>query len=108
VQLEIAIAAHPKIADVAVLGVPSPLTEDDIKACIVVAPGEMVTPEELFTFFQDALPYFAVPRYVEVVDELPRNATMRVMKHLLRARGVTPETWDLDTMGFRVEKERRR
>jgi len=108
VQLEVAIAAHPKIAEVAVLGLPSPLTEDDIKACVVLAPGQTVTPDELFAFFQETLPYFAVPRYVEVVDQLPRNATMRVMKHLLRARGVTPETWDLDSMGFRVEKSRRR
>jgi crotonobetaine/carnitine-CoA ligase len=108
VQLEVAILAHPKIAEVAVHGVPSPLTEDDIKACLVLVPGQSVSPEELFGFFQDSLPYFAVPRYVEIVPELPRNATLRVMKHLLRDRGVTPGTWDLDALGFVIEKERRR
>lgn len=108
VQLEIAITAHPAIAEAAVHGVPSPLTEDDIKACIVFAPGAQVTPEELFAFFKDHLPYFAIPRYVEVLGELPRNATLRVMKHLLRARGVTEGTWDLDALGLTVGRDERR
>ena len=107
-ELEAAIAAHPKIAEVAVHAVPSPLTEDDIKACLVLAPGEQVTPKELFAFFKERVPYFAVPRYVEVVPQLPRNATMRVMKHVLRDRGVTEETWDLEALGLTVRRDERR
>jgi carnitine-CoA ligase len=107
-ELEAAIGTHPKIAEVAVHAVPSPLTEDDIKACLVLAPGEQVTPEELFAFFKERVPYFAVPRYIEVVPQLPRNATMRVMKHLLRDRGVTAETWDLEALGFTVQRGERR
>lgn len=107
-QLEAAISAHPKVAECAVHAVPSPMTEDDVKVCVVVAGDDPPTPEELFAFFRDALPYFAIPRYVELVDELPRNATMRVMKHLLRERGVTADTWDLETMGLVVERAERR
>ncbi len=107
-ELERAIAGHPKIVEAAVHGVPSPMTEDDIKACIVVEQGAEVTPEELFTFFKDVLPYFAIPRYAEIVTELPKNATLRVMKHLLREKGVTPETWDLEDMGFAVAPGERR
>ena len=84
------------------------MTEDDIKACLVLVPGEQVTPEELFAFFRDRLPYFAVPRYVEIVDQLPRNATMRVMKHVLRDRGLTDQTWDLEKLGFGVPRSDRR
>jgi len=106
VEVEIAIQRHPKIAEVAVHAVPSEISEDDIKACIVVI--EEPTPEELFDYFKQNLPYFAVPRYVEIVPELPRNATLRVMKHLLRARGVTPETWDFEKLGLTVARDERR
>jgi crotonobetaine/carnitine-CoA ligase len=107
-ELERAIALHPKVAEAAVHAVPSPMTEDDIKACLVLVEGATVTPEELFAFFRKTLPYFAIPRYVEILPELPKNATLRVMKHLLRERGVTPETWDLEAMGLSVPREERR
>jgi crotonobetaine/carnitine-CoA ligase len=72
-----------------------------------VEPSEL-TPDELFEFFADALPYFAVPRYVELVPELPKNALGRVLKHELRARGVTPATWDFEKLGLVVDHDRRR
>ncbi|HEX9713583.1 MAG TPA: AMP-binding protein [Actinomycetota bacterium] len=108
IELEVAITRHPAIAEAAVHAIPSPMTEDDIKTCVVLVGGATVEPAELFEFFRTSLPYFAIPRYVEVVPELPRNATMRVMKHLLRARGVTAETWDLEAMGFSVAPDERR
>jgi carnitine-CoA ligase len=107
-ELETAILQHPKVAEVAIHAVPSELTEDEIKACIVVAPGEQLTPEEAFAFFKERLPYFAMPRYVELMDELPRNAVSRVMKHKLRELGVNERTWDLDALGFTVSREERR
>ena len=108
-ELERAIAGHPKLAEAAVHAIPSPMTEDDIKACIVLANADdPVTPDELFDFFKQVLPYFAIPRYVEFLPELPKNATLRVMKHLLRERGVTDNTWDLEAMGFEVSRDERR
>jgi carnitine-CoA ligase len=107
-ELERAIAGHPKIVEAAVHAVPSPMTEDDIKACIVLVDGESVNAEELFAFFKETLPYFAIPRYVEMVPELPKNATLRVMKHLLREKGVTPGTWDLEALGLSVARDDRR
>ena len=108
VELESAIITHPNIAEAAVHAVPSALTEDDIKACIVLGDGVELTPEAAFEFFRSTLPYFAIPRYVEVLDELPRNAVARVMKHLLRDRGVTAETWDFEALGFSVTRSERR
>ena len=107
-QIEAAIAQHPKVAEAAIHAVPSPMTEDDIKTCIVLVPGESITPEELFEFFKDRLPYFTTPRYVEIVDELPKTATLRVQKHLLRERGVTGDTWDLEALGLTVRRNERR
>jgi crotonobetaine/carnitine-CoA ligase len=106
VQLEYAIASHPKVTEAAVVAVPSAMTEDDIKVCVVVT--EPVEPLELFEFFRDTLPYFAIPRYVEVMDALPKTATMRVQKHLLREAGVTAATWDLEQLGLVVAKDERR
>ncbi|MGQ0634560.1 MAG: AMP-binding protein [Planctomycetaceae bacterium] len=108
VELETAILCHSSVAEVAVHAVPSELLEDEIKACLVLKPGASVEPRELFEFFKGALPYFTIPRYVEVVPELPRNATLRVMKHVLRDRGVTESTWDLHALGLVVSREERR
>jgi carnitine-CoA ligase len=109
-ELEAAILRHPRITEVAVHAVESAATEDDIKACCVVsdAGSPELNPDELFGFFAEHLPYFAVPRYVEFVEELPKNALGRVLKHELRARGVTPATWDFEKLGLAVERDRRR
>jgi carnitine-CoA ligase len=108
VEVETAISRHPKVAAVAVHAVPSDVGEDDIKACIVLEQGKVTSPEEMFAYFVAELPYFAVPRYVEVLTELPLNAMLRVMKYQLRQRGVTQSTWDLDAIGLAVERGARR
>jgi crotonobetaine/carnitine-CoA ligase len=108
-ELEFAVMRHPGVQRAAACAVPSPLGEDDIKVCIVPAPGAEPNPRELFEFFRENLPYYAVPRYVEVRDSLPTTAaTDRVQKHLLRAEGVTDRTWDLEAMGLTVERGARR
>lgn len=107
IELEGAIIAHPKVTAVAVHGVPSPLGEEDIKACIVPAEGDRPEPAELFEFFKANLPYFAVPRYVELLEALPVNAMGRVLKHELRAAGVG-DAWDFEALGMAIAKDERR
>jgi carnitine-CoA ligase len=107
-ELEQAILRSPKVAEVAVHAIPSKATEDDIKACIVLAPEAETTAEELFAHFEKELPYFAVPRYVELLPALPKNAIGRVLKHELRSAGVTPATWDLEQLGLTVSRDARR
>jgi crotonobetaine/carnitine-CoA ligase len=106
-ELERSILGYPDVAAVAVHAVPSDLGEDDIKACIVVASSE---PEitELFAFFKRTLPYYAIPRYIEFLGELPTTQTMRVQKHVLRERGISAGTIDLEAMGLVVERHERR
>ena len=108
IELETAIRKHADVVDVAVHAVPSALTEDDIKAVIVPREGHALEPRSLFAFFLESLPYFAVPRYVELRTSLPTNALGRVMKNVLKAEGVTAGTWDLETMGLVVPKSQRR
>jgi crotonobetaine/carnitine-CoA ligase len=107
-EVEAAIREHGQVADVAVHAVPSPLVEDDIKAVIVLSGDQRPEARELFAFFQDNLPFYAMPRYVEFVDDLPRNAVGRVMKHELRDRELSGDAYDFEELGFSVAKEDRR
>jgi len=107
-ELEAAIITHPAINEAAAHAVPSAATEDDIKVCLVLAEGAVISPAELFAFFRASLPFFAIPRYVEFLDDLPKNAVARVMKHHLRIRPMTAAVWDLEALGFSVAREDRR
>jgi crotonobetaine/carnitine-CoA ligase len=104
--VEAAVSAHPAVAECAAHGVRSAELEHEaeIKVCVVLRPGATLAPEELARFVNDTAPYFFVPRYVEVVSELPRTPTLRVQKFKLRERGVTPETWDRERAGFVVRR----
>jgi crotonobetaine/carnitine-CoA ligase len=108
VEIEIAILKHPDIAHAAVHAAPSELSEDEIKACLVMEPGTTVEPAELFRFFRENLPYYAVPRYVQIMDALPVNAVGRVLKHKLRDDWNAPGTVDFLALGLRIEKSARR
>jgi len=104
--VEAAVNAHPAVAQSAAHGVPSAELESEaeLKVVVVRKPGAAVTEEELARFVNDNAPYFFVPRYIELVDELPHTPTGRVQKFVLRERGVTPQTWDREAAGFRVRR----
>jgi carnitine-CoA ligase len=70
-EVERVINEYPAVFESAVVGVPAELTEDEIKAVVVVREGRRVDPVELTRFLVDRLPYFMVPRYLEFVAELP-------------------------------------
>jgi carnitine-CoA ligase len=108
VELELAILKHPAVAQVAVHAAPSELSEDEIKACLVLEPGAAVEWEALFRYFSEHLPYYAVPRYVQVMDALPANAVGRVLKHKLRDSWDAPGTIDFTSLGLTIEKSARR
>jgi crotonobetaine/carnitine-CoA ligase len=107
-ELEAAIRRHPGIKDVAVCAARASLGEDDIRATVVAVPGAVLEPTELFAFFTSSLPYFAIPRYVEVVPQLPVNALGRVMKHVIRDREFSADGWDFESLGFAVSHAERR
>jgi crotonobetaine/carnitine-CoA ligase len=91
-EVEQSVLKHPAVADVAAHAVPSEFGEDDVKICVIVR--QPVTPEELHQHCVDRMPRYAVPRYIELMEDLPRNAVGRVLKYVLRERGVTAQTWD--------------
>ncbi len=107
-EVEEAIVTHPSIREVAVHGMSAGSLEDDVVAVLVVNPDEPLEPEALYEFFTDHLPYFAVPRYVRIIEELPRNAVMRVMKFQLRELPIDASVWDFVELGYAPQAGRRR
>lgn len=105
-EVEQAIDHHPAVVESAVHAVPSELGEDDLKAVIVVS--RPIDHAELFDFFKNSLPYFAIPRYLEVIDALPRNGVGRVLKHKLRDVGTGGNTIDFEQLNLTVAREDRR
>ena len=85
-EIETVLNSHPKIQESACIPVPSPLRGEEIKAYVVLRPGETLAPEEVVDWCRERIAYFKVPRYVEYRPGLPKTAaTLRVQKHLLKA-----------------------
>jgi crotonobetaine/carnitine-CoA ligase len=95
---------HPAVLEAAVIGVPSDLGEDDILLFVTVRGGSALDFPELLDFCVARMPYFAVPRYVEIVSELPKTIIGRVRKDILRARGLRPASWDRESHGYIVSR----
>ena len=82
--------------------------EEHVKAAIVLAEGAEADARALFLWARDNLPYFAVPRYIELVTGFPKTPTGRVQKHELRALGVTVTTWDSVAENLAIRRPKRR
>lgn len=100
-ELEVTFRAHPDIEDLAIHAVRSEASEDEVKITAILRPGATISPEELCGWSIERLPRFAVPRFIEFRQELPRTPTGRVKKFELRSEGVTPETWDRNQSDLR-------
>jgi crotonobetaine/carnitine-CoA ligase len=102
-DIEIAALAFPPVREAAAVGVPSGFEgDDDIKLCIV--PDGPVELAELLAFLAGRLPPFMVPRYIEVLDALPRTPTNKVRKRDLSSAGITAATWDRSKGNIRLRE----
>jgi crotonobetaine/carnitine-CoA ligase len=93
-EVEIEIDSHPDVLESAAVAVPSQFGEDEIKAVVVPLPGRTLEPADLHAYLTDRMPRFMVPRYVEIVAELPKTPTQKIRKVELRAAGIGHGTWD--------------
>ncbi|WP_404434316.1 AMP-binding protein [Microbacterium lacus] len=108
-ELERTLARFENVTGAAVIGVEiEGELDQSIKAVLVVTNPDTFDLGALAAYMAHELPYFAVPQYIEIVPELPRNASGRVMKDQLRAVGVNDATRDLIAMGLGVTREQRR
>jgi crotonobetaine/carnitine-CoA ligase len=106
VEVESVVAKHPDVADVAAFGRQSAELESEAELALAVVPrpGSSLVPDDLARFINGNAPYYFVPRYIEIVDELPRNAQYKTDKVALRSRPVADDAWDRDLAGFEVAR----
>lgn len=105
-EVEVVLQDHPAVAEAAAVAIRDAVgREDEVLACIVLKPDKPApTPVEMLDFCVPRMPYFAVPRYIEFMPELPKTPSHKLQKQKLRDRGLSPETWDREAAGYKVSR----
>ena len=103
-EVEHEINAHPAVLECAVVPVEDPLAEQEVMAVIVAKQGAAIDHAELVRFLEPRMAYFMVPRYIDVIDEMPRTPTGKIRKVELRERGLTATTWDREAAGIELKR----
>jgi len=93
-ELENILLRHPDIAECAVVGIPSTLGEQDVKASICLKPNRTIGPAEVYQFCRSNMARFMVPRYIEILSELPHNHVGKIEKTQLL--NVGEGVWDAE------------
>lgn len=106
-EVEQVLLALPGVAEAAVVGirVGDEGAEQEIKACLVREPGSPLTPVQVLQHCIANVPRFAVPRFIEFVDALPRTPSNKVQKHVLSETGAAG-AWDREAEGFSARNDR--
>lgn len=94
VQLEAMITGHPKIMEVAVVGVKGELGHDEIVAHVIPREGESLSASEFFKFCEQIMPYYMIPRHLCLRNEFPKTANFKVQKFELRKSGLGENSFD--------------
>ncbi len=84
-EVEMVVNTHPTVQESAVIGVPSELTDEELCVFVVARDGQTVDPTTIIAWCDEHLAAFKVPRYVELVDALPKTPTAKIEKHRLRS-----------------------
>jgi acyl-CoA synthetase (AMP-forming)/AMP-acid ligase II len=85
-EIEEVIGQHPGVGEVAVIGVPDEKWGEVLKAFVVPRDGAEVSEEALLTFLEPRIARMKLPKHVEFIPQIPRNANGKVLKTALRAR----------------------
>ena len=105
-EVEAEVVAFTAVREAAAYAVPSELGEDDVMIAVAPVAGHNIDHKELMLFLGERMPYFMVPRYIRILDELPKTPSSKVMKHILRGEGVTPDTWDREAHNITFKREK--
>ncbi len=105
-EIEQVLNSHPQIKESAVIGIriDGAGGEEEIKACIVTEGGAEIDNVALLDYCVENMPRFAVPRFVETMEELSKTATGKIQKESLRKGGVTNSTWDRESVGYKIAR----
>ena len=105
-EVEAEVLAHPAVNECAAIAVRSDVSEDEVMVVVAPVPGQKVDPAALLEFLVPRMAHFMVPRFVRIVDELPKTPTQKVRKTVLRDDGITADTWDREAAGIRIRREK--
>lgn len=83
-EVEKVLYEHPAVREAAVVGIPDAYRGETVKAVVSLAPGEQATPEELVEFARQRLAAFKCPRTVEIIDDLPKTVSGKILRRELR------------------------
>jgi crotonobetaine/carnitine-CoA ligase len=103
-EVEKVINSHPAVLESAAIAVKSDLGEDEVMVCIRPKDDRQLDFVELMEYCNQRMAYFMVPRYVRIVKQLPKTGTEKVQKVKLRDDGVTPDTWDREVEGVKLDR----
>ncbi len=106
IEVESQVNEHPAVQECAAIAVPSEFGEDEVMVVLAPKSGETLDPAELVAFLRTRMAHFMVPRYIRIMDALPKTPTTKIQKAPLRANGITEDTWDREAAGIRVKAER--
>jgi crotonobetaine/carnitine-CoA ligase len=93
-EIEKVVDGHPMVLESAAVGIADPILEEEIKVAVVPRPGCAPDPAELRSWCEGRLPRFMVPRYIEIVDRLPKSPSEKIQRTAIKERGITERTWD--------------
>jgi crotonobetaine/carnitine-CoA ligase len=105
-EIEVELLSHPAVREAAAIPVPSEFSEDEVLVVLAPASGASLDPEEIIQHLLPRMAHHMVPRYIRIVDELPKTPTAKVEKHVLRAEGLTADTWDRERAGIVICREK--
>ena len=103
-EVESVVSSHDAVLESAVVGVPSELGEEEVKAVVVLKQGQSVTEEELIRWCEPRMAYFAIPRYIAIRDAMPKTPSERVEKFKLKNEGITEDCWDREAAGVELAR----
>jgi crotonobetaine/carnitine-CoA ligase len=103
-EVEQVLLSHPEIEAAAAFPVASDLAEDEVMVALTLRRDAALDPVALMRFCETRMPHFAIPRYVEVLPDLPRTENGKIQKFKLRERGVTQTTWDREATGYKIRR----
>ena len=103
-EVEQTIQSHPAVAACAIYPLPSELGEDEVAAAILLEPGQSLEPVDIVRHCEGQIAYFAIPRYVRILSQMPLTENGKIKKGVLRDAGVTTDTWDREAAGVTLRR----
>jgi crotonobetaine/carnitine-CoA ligase len=104
-EIEMLVCRHPAVAEAAAVAVPAEVGEDEVRLLVVTRQGHELSHEQILEHCIEVMPYFMVPRYLDIVAGFPRTPTAKVEKYKIREAGLVEGTWDREVHGWVVRHQ---